>query len=241
MKVDRTKKAPWSYPKFIPDELLVMAKYYHDGAYYPGVLTARFRDKKGWIYYNCRFFDGYFQRKTFEEDIRPYSEEEAIEAKRAAAQIYETTKNEENWFYFHKQMQLELNRPLNRKQISPGMEVLVEEMKKGGPVWTPGIVKSKLKESLKVEFKGNNSNSNATRTTERYVKYSSIRKSTKKNKQYFNCLDKVESFIEKFEVSSNPTQNSRSTPQTSLKRKVSKTGESLDENANPVSKKRRRK
>ena len=74
------------------------------------------------------------------------------------------------------------------------MEVLVEEMKKGGPVWTPGIVKSKLKESLKVEFKGNNSNSNATRTTERYVKYSSIRKSTKKNKQYFNCLDKVSNF-----------------------------------------------
>jgi hypothetical protein len=73
------------------------------------------------------------------------------------------------------------------------MEVLVEEMKKGGPVWTPGIVKSKLKEGVRVVFEENDSksNSNAAKTTERCVKYSSIRKSTKKNKQYFNCFDKV--------------------------------------------------
>jgi hypothetical protein len=88
-----------------------------DGAFYPGVLTSRFRNQNGWIYYNCRFYDGYVQRKTFEEDIREYSEGEAIEAKKAAAKIYEPTKNEENWFYFHKQMQLELSRPLNRNQI----------------------------------------------------------------------------------------------------------------------------
>ena len=56
------------------------------------------------------------------------------------------------------------------------MEVLVEEMKKGGPVWTPGIVKSKLKESVRVVFEQNDSN--AAKTTERCVKYSSIRKST---------------------------------------------------------------
>lgn len=244
MKVDRTKRAPWSYPKFIPDELMVMAKYYQDGAFYPGVLTSRFRDHKGWIYYNCRFYDGYFQRKTYEEDIRPYCEEEATEAKKAAAQIYENTKNEENWFYFHKQMQLELSRPLNRNQISSGMEVLVEEMKKGGPVWTLGIVKSKLKESVLVVFEENNSNSNESRTSERFVNYSSIRKSTKKNKQYFNCFDNVGSFIEKFEISSNPAhslQSNRSTPQTALKRKASKTIELVDENKNPVSKKRRRK
>ena len=73
------------------------------------------------------------------------------------------------------------------------MEVLVEEMKKGGPVWTPGIVKSKLKEGVRVVFEENDSKSNsyAAKTTERCVKYSSIRKSTKKNKQYFNCFDKV--------------------------------------------------
>jgi hypothetical protein len=35
------------------------------------------------------------------------------------------------------------------------MEVLVEEMKNGGPVWTPGIVKSKLKESVRVVFEEN--------------------------------------------------------------------------------------
>ncbi len=61
------------------------------------------------------------------------------------------------------------------------MEVLVEEMKKGGPVWTLGIVKSKLKESVLVVFE----------ESERFVNYSSIRKSTKKNKQYFNCFDNV--------------------------------------------------
>jgi len=50
-------------------------------------------------------------------DIRPYCEEEAIEAKKSASKIYEQTKIEENWYYYHKQMQLELSRPLNKKQI----------------------------------------------------------------------------------------------------------------------------
>jgi hypothetical protein len=35
-------------------------------------------------------------------DFGPYTERTT--PKKAAAKIYEPTKNEENWFYFHKQM-----------------------------------------------------------------------------------------------------------------------------------------
>ena len=65
------------------------------------------------------------------------------------------------------------------------MEVLVEEMKKGGPVWTPVRVKAKQRQTVTIVIEEEDG------VIERSVKYSALRKSSKKNKQYFNCFDHV--------------------------------------------------
>ena len=156
--------------------------------YYPGVLQSRSRDKLGWITYKMKFFDGFVQKNTYEDDIKPYSKKEAIAAKKVAKEKYAKPANKDNWFFFHKQIQLELAKPLQKKKLRPGMDILVEEMKEGGPVWVPGTVKLRRADIVECEFKVKFG------TIIRPIKYSQIRQLSKKNQQYFNQFHHVSLF-----------------------------------------------
>ncbi|CAG5099860.1 Oidioi.mRNA.OKI2018_I69.XSR.g16721.t2.cds [Oikopleura dioica] len=232
-KIDRSKRAPWTYPKYLPEDGQVLAKYYKlnwgeksvklqkdcnfhpvslqnrsaNGVYYPGVLQSRSRDKLGWIIYKMKFFDGYVQKNTYEDDIKPYSKKEAIAAKKMAEEKYAKPENKENWFFFHKQVQLELAKPLQKKKMRPGMDILVEEMKEGGPVWVPGIVKVRRADIVECEFKVKFG------TIIRRIKYSQIRRLSKKNQQYFNQFHHIHKHMESFSpISSNPAKENNPGP-----------------------------